>query len=72
MNFKGGDGGVIATQRKFMRGAKDANTATEDKELIHQVQESRTRLCTQSTEVSVIYCASLMKLSGLIKFLISW
>ena len=68
MNFKGGDGGVIATQRKFMRGAKDANTATEDKELVHQAQESRIRLCTQSTEVSVTYCASLAKLSDFITF----
>ena len=47
----GGDGGVIATQRKFVRGAKDAD-AVDDKINVRRNQRLRTTLCVQSQQVS--------------------
>jgi hypothetical protein len=47
----GGDGGVIATQRKFIRGAK--SDEQEEGKNIKKHQQQRTHECSQSSEV---YC----------------
>jgi hypothetical protein len=49
----GGDGGVIATQRKFVRGAKDSNYADKvvDCQNMKSNQRLRSRICLQSALV---------------------
>eukprot|EP01038_Epipyxis_sp_PR26KG_P016575 gene16575-22626_t len=46
----GGDGGVVATQRKFIRGAKDANNEKEDGKNTKEELRIRSHTCTQSAE----------------------
>ncbi len=46
----GGDGGVIASQRKFIRGAKDPDAHEEVKHVKEQ-QLMRSQICAQSSEV---------------------
>lgn len=45
----GGDGGVKATQRKYLRGAKN-DDAHDDQKHVKRNQVLRTRICTQSAE----------------------
>jgi hypothetical protein len=47
----GGDGGVIATQRKYIRGAKNVDEKDDSKN-IKQSQIMRSRFCAQSSEVN--------------------
>lgn len=56
----GGDGGVIASQRKFVRGTKDPDAAEEVKH-VRQNQEFRARHCAQSSTklVEPIVCCEL-------------
>ena len=49
----GGDGGVIATQRKYIRGAKNADEKEETKNIKNN-QLLRTTLCAQSSEVNYV------------------
>ena len=46
----GGDGGVIAVKRKFIRGAKSEDGKDEKKNIKQQLI-LRTRICLQSSEV---------------------
>ena len=50
----GGDGGVIASQRKFVRGTKNSDEEKDSKN-IKQQQITRTRICGQSSEVSNLF-----------------
>jgi len=47
----GGDGGVIATQRKFVRGAK--SDEIEEGKNVKRQQVIRTTTCALSTEVRI-------------------
>jgi hypothetical protein len=47
----GGDGGVIASQRKFVRGTKSSDETEKDSKNIKQQQITRSRICAQSSEV---------------------
>ena len=50
----GGDGGVIASQRKFIRGTKNSDDDKDGKN-IKQQQITRTRICAQSSEVKILF-----------------
>lgn len=48
----GGDGGVIATKRQFVRGAKKGNEESNQKLSRNQEQHLRATTCCLSGEVS--------------------
>jgi len=52
----GGDGGVIATQRKFVRGAK--SDEIEEGKNVKRQQVIRTTTCALSTEVDIKFISN--------------
>lgn len=47
----GGDGGVIATKREFVRGAKSKSDEKVEEKNFKQHRLTRTRTCAQSNQV---------------------